>query len=101
FGVLHLDGFGSTLNQADDVTHAEDAPGNPVWMEGLQIVERFADAGELNRLAGDRAHAERGTTAGIAIHAGENHTGEIDLAGEAFRNVHCVLAGEAVDDEQG
>ena len=35
---------------------------------------------------------------GIAIHAGENHTGEIDLAGEAFRNVHCVLAGEAVGD---
>ena len=72
-GFLDLDRLGGALDQADDVAHAEDSAGDAVGVEGLELVERLADAGELDRLAGDRAHRERRAAARIAVHAGQDH----------------------------
>ena len=99
-GILDLDRLRGALDQADDVAHAEDAAGDAVRVEGLELVDRLADAGELDRLAGDRAHRQRRAAAGIAVHAGQDHAGQVDLAGEALGDVDRVLAGQAVDDEQ-
>ena len=63
---------GGPLDQADDVAHAEDAAGDAVGVEGLELVDRLAGAGELDRLAGDRAHRQRRAAAGIAVHAGQD-----------------------------
>ena len=99
-GLVGLDRLLRALDQGDDVAHAEDAAGDPLGMEGLELVDRLAGAGELDRLAGDRAHRQRGAAAGVAVHAGEDHAGELDLVGEALGDVDRVLAGHRVGDEQ-
>ena len=99
-GVFLLDRFGSALDQADHVAHAEDAAGDALGMEGLERIELFAGAGELDRLAGDGAHRQRRTAARIAVHAGQHDAGQRHLFGEALRDVDRVLAGQRVDDEQ-
>ena len=53
--------------------------GHPVGVEGLERVDLLADADQLDRLAGDGAHAERSTAAGIAVHAGQHDAGDADL----------------------
>ena len=44
-------------------------------MEGLERVELFAGAEELDRRAGDRAHRERRAAAPIAVGAGQDDAG--------------------------
>ena len=77
-GGLELEGLLRLLDQGDDVAHAEDAPGDAVGVELLQRVELLAEADELDRLAGDRAHGERGAAAAVAVHAGEDDAGDAD-----------------------
>ena len=48
-GVLLLDHLRGPLDQADDVAHAEDAPGDPLGLEGLERVQLLADAHQLDR----------------------------------------------------
>ena len=43
---------------------------------GSRPVELLADAGELDRLAGDVAHRERRAAARIAVELGEDDAGE-------------------------
>ena len=100
FGVFGLDRLRSAFDQADDVTHAEDAAGNALRMKRLERIELLAGAGELDRLARDRAHRQRRTAAGIAIHTGQYDTRQRHLIREVLRDVHRVLAGQRVDDEQ-
>src|SRR3546814_11703209 len=64
------------------------------------LVELFAGAGDLDRLAGDRAHRERRTTARIAVEPGEHDAGERHVLGEACRDVDRILAGQGIDDEK-
>ena len=45
-------------------------------MEGFQRIELFADAQELDRRAGDRAHGKRRAAARIAVDAGQDDAGE-------------------------
>ena len=47
------------------------------------------------------AHAERGTAAGIAVHAGQHDAGEPIALVEAAGDVDGVLAGQRVGDQQG
>src|SRR3546814_1626161 len=76
------------------IAHAEDAAGDTLRVEGLDRVELFAGAGELDRLAGDRAHRERRTTARIAVEPGEHdarseeHTSELQ---SLMRNSYAVF----------
>ena len=98
---LDLDRLRGALDQADDVAHAEDSPGDPVGMEGFELVERLADAGELDRLAGNRAHRKRSAATCVAVHSGQDHARKVDLGSKALGDVDRVLASQAVDDEQG
>ena len=75
FGV---DVFGGLLDQRDDVAHAEDAVGDALGMEFLQLVHLFAGADQLDRLAGDGAHRKRRTAAAVAVHAGQHEAGDAD-----------------------
>ncbi len=99
-GIFLVDRLGGALDQRDDVAHAEDARGNTIGMERLQRVELFADADQLDRAAGDGAHRQRRTTAGIAVDAGQHDAGDGQPLVEGLGHVHGVLAGHGVGDEQ-
>ena len=55
FRFFLVDGFGGSLDQADNVAHAENAPGNPFRLKDFKGIQFFADAHQLNRTSGDRA----------------------------------------------
>ncbi len=99
-GLVGLDRLLRTLDQADDVAHAEDAAGDAIGMKAFEPVQPLADAGELDRLAGDRAHRQRRAAARIAVEAGQHDAGQRHLLGEALGDVDRVLAGQRIDDEQ-
>ena len=48
----------------------------------------------------DAVDRERRATARVAVHLGEDHAGDAERAVEALRDLHRVLAGHAVGDEQ-
>jgi len=58
------------LDQRQHIAHAEDALRHPFGVEGFQPVGLFADADELERLAGDVAHRQRRTAARVAVEFG-------------------------------
>ena len=91
---------GGLLDQRDDVAHAEDAVGDARGMEVLQRVHLLAGAHQLDRLAGDRAHRQRGAAAAVAVDAGQHDAGEADALVEGAREIDRVLAGERVGDQQ-
>src|SRR6185437_13554932 len=64
--LLRIDRLGRTLDQGDDVAHAENAVGDAGGMEILERIDLFAGADELDRLAGDGAHRERRAAAAVA-----------------------------------
>src|SRR5580698_4606427 len=86
----------SSLFLRSSVDSADDAVG----MEGLECVGLFADADELDGLAGDVADRKRCATAGIAIHFGEHYAGETETLVKVFSRVDGVLAGHGVGNEQ-
>ena len=77
-GLLGVDRRGGLLHQRDDVAHAEDAVGDARGMKVLDGVELLAGADELDRLAGDRAHRQRGAAAAVAVDACQHDAGEPD-----------------------
>ena len=88
------------LDQPDDVAHAEDAAGDAVGMERLERVELLADADQLDRPAGDRAHRQRRAAARIAVDPGQHDAGDAGALVEGLGDVDRVLAGHGVGDEQ-
>ena len=56
--------------------------GHPVGVEDVEVFELLAGGREQDRLAGDLANRQRGTTTGVAVELGEHHTGEADAVGE-------------------
>ena len=64
------------FDEGGDVAHAEDAADDAVGMKGLEGVGLFAGAEELDGLAGDVADGERSAAAGVAVHLGEDGSGE-------------------------
>ena len=65
--ACHVDAGRDLLDQRDDVAHAQDAAGVALGIEHLQAVDLLADAGELDRRAGDLAHRQRRAAARIAV----------------------------------
>src|SRR5437899_4140959 len=55
------------LDEGDDVAHAEHAAGVALGIEHLEPVDLLADAGELDRRAGDLPHRECRAAARIAV----------------------------------
>src|SRR6185437_9501782 len=98
--VFGVDGLRRLLDEADDVAHAEDAVGDGARAEVLERVELFAGADELDRLAGRGAHRERRAAAAIAVDAAQDDAGDVDALVERARQVHGILAGERVGNEQ-
>ena len=84
----------------DDVAHAEDAAGDAARVEVLERVPLLADAHQLDRLAGDGAHGQRGAAAAVAVDAGQHDAGDADPGVEGLGGVDGVLAGQRVGDEQ-
>ena len=75
-GLFLVECLRRLLDQRDDVAHVEDAAGDARGMEGFERVELFADAEELDRRAGDRAHRKRRTAARIAVRARQDDAGD-------------------------
>ncbi|MNL11557.1 hypothetical protein D3C87_1323970 [compost metagenome] len=70
----------------------------------MERIERFAllaHTDELDRLAGDGAHRQRGTATGVAVDLGQDHTGQRQRITKGLGRVGGVLAGHGVDHEQG
>ncbi len=78
--LLGVDGRGGLLHQRDDVAHAEDAVGDARRMKILDGVEFLAGADELDRLAGHRAHRQRGAAAAVAVDPRQHDAGEVERA---------------------
>jgi hypothetical protein len=98
--LLGVDIGGGLLDQRDDVAHAEDAAGDARRIEILERIELLAGADQLDRLAGDRAHRQRGAAAAVAVDAGEHDAGKPDAFVERACEIDRVLAGEGVCNEQ-
>ncbi len=77
-GFFGIDIGGSLFDQRDHIAHAEDAAGDAGGMEVLQRVGLFAGADQLDRLAGDLTHRQRGAAAAVAVDAGQHDAGEAD-----------------------
>ena len=101
FGSLGLiNAFCGLFDKADNVAHAENAIGDARGMKIFEIFRLFADANELDRLAGDSAHGKRRPAAAIAIDTGEHDSGDIDPLVKRLREIDSILTGQAVGDEQ-
>ncbi len=55
---------------------------------------------QLDRLAGDGAHRERGAATAVAVDAGEHDACEPQALVEGAREIDSVLAGERIGDEE-
>ena len=84
----------------EHVAHAEDAAGHPVGVEDVEVLELLAGGREQDRHAGDLAHRQRGTTAGVAVELGQHDAGEADALAERLGGGDRVLADHRVEDEQ-
>ena len=95
-----VDALLGLLDQRQNVAHAENARDDAVGMERLERIVLFADADELDGLAGDLANRKRRAAAGIAVHLGEDDAGQRQLLVELVGGVDRVLSGHGVGDEQ-
>ena len=69
-------------------------------MERLDLVELFADAGELDGLAGERLDRERSAAARVAVELREHDAGDVQRLVERRRRGDRVLTDHCVDHEQ-
>ena len=69
-------------------------------MEALEVGQALAGGGEQDRGAGDAAHGQGRTAAGVAVELGEDHAGEADAVAECDRGVDGVLTDHGVQDEE-
>src|SRR5258706_15870349 len=99
-GRLLIDGRLRLLHEGEDVTHAEDARGETVGVERLERVRLLAYADECDRAPRHLAHRERGATARVAVHLGEDESVDADGGVELLGHRHGVLPRHRVDDEQ-
>ncbi|MCY1219796.1 hypothetical protein D9M72_317860 [compost metagenome] len=99
-GLLAVHVLLGLFDQAEHVTHAEDARSDAVGVEGIEGFGLLAHAKELDRLASDGAHRERGTAPGVAVDLGQHHAGQRQGVVEGLGGVGGVLAGHGVDHEQ-
>ena len=83
----------------EHVAHAQDAAGHPVGVEDVEVLELLAAGREQDRHAGDLAHRQRGTAAGVAVELGQHHAGEADALTERLGGGDGVLADHRVEHE--
>ena len=66
-----------TLDEGDDITHAEDTVSHTLGVEDIQSVHLLAHPDELNRLVDDGTDREGSPTTGIPIELGEDDPIEV------------------------
>src|SRR3954451_21759179 len=99
-GLVLLELLLGLLDERHHVAHAEDPLRHALRVEALELVQLLADAREQDRLARDSLDAERGAAARVAVELAHQDAVEVDGLGELLGDVHRVLAGHRVDDEQ-
>ena len=70
-------------------------------MEGLQRIGLLAHADELDRLAGEVANRQGGTTTGITVCLGEDDTSERQRLIKGLGGIGGILTGHGIHHEQG
>ena len=88
------------LDERHDVALLENPARHALRIELLERVGLFADADVLDRLLGDTVNRQRRATACVAVHLREDDAGHVQPRVEALRDLHRVLSGHAVGDEQ-
>ena len=102
---LHLSGLLGVirlfclLDEGQHIAHAQNAVGHPVGMERLDVLQLFADTGELDRLSGNGADGKRRAASRVAVQLGQHHGVDIQPLVEALSGVHRVLTGHGVHDQ--
>ena len=99
-GLLLLVDLLGLLDEGEHVAHAEDAAGEAVGVEQVEVVELLPRRREGDRPADDLLDAERGTAAGVAVELREDDAVEGEGLVERLRRRDRVLAGHGVDDEE-
>ena len=99
-GCLLINGVLRLVDEGQHIAHAEDSARHSVRVERLDIVELFAYAREFYRLAGYRQDCQSGTASGVAVQLGEDNARDVEGFIEALCDVHRVLTGHGVDNEE-
>ena len=99
FSLLSVHLLLGLLDEGEDVTHVEDAPGHTIRVEALEVIEPLARGSEENRSAGHAAHRQGGTASCVAVQLGQDHAGKSDAIAECHRRRHRVLTNHGVQDE--
>ena len=71
-GLLLVEGLLGLVDEGEDVAHAEDAPGQAVGVEQVEVGQLLAGGREGDRLADDLLDRQRGAAAGVAVELGED-----------------------------
>ena len=66
----------------------------------LEVLEFLTDAGELDRLAGDLAEAQRRTAAGVTVELGQDRAGDAQRFVEVRGHADGLLSGGGIEHEQ-
>ena len=99
-GLAHLHGLLGLLDQAHHVAHAQDARGDPLGVERLQAVQLLARPDEADGLPRDALDRQRRAAAGVGIELAEDDPRQGHPRVELLRDVHRVLAGHGIRDQQ-
>ena len=99
-GLIGVERLLRLLDQAEHVTHVQDARGHPVRVEHVEVGQLLAGGREHDRLAGQRRDRQRRATAGVTVQLGQHHAVVAHAVEEGLRGRHRVLADHRVDDEQ-
>src|SRR6202035_1023566 len=100
FGLLLVDRLGRLLYQADDIPHAEDAPGDAFGMNLFERLDPLADPDQHDRLAGNGAHRQGRTAPRIAVDPGQHDRRDAGALAKGFGDIDRILPGHAVGDDQ-
>ena len=90
-GFFLIDILNGFFNERNNIAHAQNTVGDTRGMKLFERIHFFAGTDKLDRLAGDSPHGERGTTAPIAINAGEHNTRNTHALFKSFCGVDRIL----------
>ncbi len=77
-GLVLLEDLLGLLDEGEHVAHAEDAAGEAVGVEQVEVLELLAGGGEGDGPADDLLHRERRAAAGVAVELGEDDAVELE-----------------------
>ena len=102
-GIFDLLGVGHLLrllDNANDVTHAQDALGHAIGIERLERIGLLAHRDKLDGLTGNLAHGQGTAATGIAVELGNDDAVKVGALGKRGDHVDDVLTGHGVHNHQ-